>query len=579
MIPAAWSARRGRAELRRLRHELSLDLRRVAPLRCMQQRQEWLEELVDDLDRQLDRSESAAVVTLVGATGAGKSTLLNAIAGREIAREGVDRPTTSKATIHAPVDAVLDALMVPGAQVETYQPANDAEAYVLIDAPDMNSIAEEHAEVARALLQRSDVLLVVMHRQSIVEAAPVELLDEFARRRALAFVLNRADELTNEAREALLAQIATLARERWHVPEAPVIALSARRARLEPRGQDRSRLRELLASLVGSQAVARIRRHNALGTAAQLAEVAAEARNESHGDREALVRELAEALAQLGARVADESTERWQMRRTEMERRLRLEVARRWDGPVGWVLRLGGRDLLGMGAAGWIARRHPLVGAGAAVGAVAAAAVQDSVSEHSWRDSQVLLPAPMELAQLYRHVMAPVRIRLGRLYASDGGMPLPADDVVFAALADAIDTSWCRLVERDLPRAAEHSWVRYLRLLLDAPVYGLLAWVVYHAAVGFVQERYVGIDMLTNVALLGSVYLLIVRAAVARGLSWRARILLRAAVVDARSEVEAWSQGLETEATRQLTGQVQALERLADLPQRWQTTFEGTSRI
>ena len=88
-----------RARLRRLRAAARADIDRVAGLRAVTERRTEIDELLADLDRQLERIDAAAVITLVGATGAGKSTLLNALAGRTIAEEGVDRPTTRRPTI------------------------------------------------------------------------------------------------------------------------------------------------------------------------------------------------------------------------------------------------------------------------------------------------------------------------------------------------------------------------------------------------------------------------------------------------------------------------------------------------
>jgi ABC-type transport system involved in cytochrome bd biosynthesis fused ATPase/permease subunit len=71
----------------------------VAALRAVSARRGELDRLLGDLDRQMGRVQRAAVITLVGATGAGKSTLLNALAGRRIAQEGIDRPTTRRPVI------------------------------------------------------------------------------------------------------------------------------------------------------------------------------------------------------------------------------------------------------------------------------------------------------------------------------------------------------------------------------------------------------------------------------------------------------------------------------------------------
>ena len=140
------------------------------------------------------RVQQAAVITLVGATGAGKSTMLNALAGRPIAEEGVDRPTTRRPVIYAPRDADLRDLLEgvgevdrepDGVAVVRYDAAPEGPwtAQILIDAPDLNSVAAEHRAVVTALAERSDVLLVVLHRQAVVEEASVSFIDAFARRR------------------------------------------------------------------------------------------------------------------------------------------------------------------------------------------------------------------------------------------------------------------------------------------------------------------------------------------------------------------------------------------------------------
>ena len=255
----------------------------MAGLRAVAERRGEIDRLLEDLDRQLQRVQRAAVITLVGATGAGKSTLLNALAGRRIAREGVDRPTTRRPVIYAPRDADLEELLDPavespaghesegGPVVVRYDAAGGRwTAQVLIDAPDLNSIDEQHRATVTALAERSDVLVVVLHHQSIVEEASVSFIDAFAGRRRLLFVLNRADELTPASREALLGQLRHLAATRWRAPGAPVLSLSAREAQSQPSAEGWSELCEALDELVRESAIGAVRRLNALGTAARL---------------------------------------------------------------------------------------------------------------------------------------------------------------------------------------------------------------------------------------------------------------------------------------------------------------------
>jgi len=97
------------AGLQAIRDGLHRDRELLSILRAMRSRAGELDALLEDLDRQLQRAgEATVVITLVGATGAGKSTLLNALAGASIAREGTDRPTTTRAVIYAPQGIPLE---------------------------------------------------------------------------------------------------------------------------------------------------------------------------------------------------------------------------------------------------------------------------------------------------------------------------------------------------------------------------------------------------------------------------------------------------------------------------------------
>ena len=570
------SARSWRMRLQLLREDLRADVASVGELRAVARRRPIFEELLADLDRQLDRSEAAAVITLVGATGAGKSTLLNAIARQEIAREGVDRPTTSAATVYAPRDADVSALVAGGADragapsVVRYTPVDgESGAHVFVDAPDMNSVEPRHAELLRDLAQRSDVLLVVLHRQSVVEAAPVEFLDGFAERRALGFVLNRADELTDEAREALLAQLRRLVAERWNVGEAPILALSARRAKEEPGGADRRSLVEMVARLLGGRAIQRIRRHNALGTASMLASEFADVRDEVVADLAALPDDVAAGVETLATQIVHASEERWRLHRTDMNELLWAETARRWEGPGGWALRVGGVEAIGMGAAGALARSHPLLAVGTAVTAAAASGVRKVVQQRRLYEDNPMLPSGADLDAAHRAALAPVRIRVGRLCGDTDALGLPDEGETRAAVSAAVDSAWRTLIERDLPQAAERSSIRYVRWLLDLPVYGLVAWLVYRSVMGFAAGNYIGVDLLLNSGLLVVVYLVAVRLLVRAALRRRARRLLERASQGSRSGLEEWRDRVVENLRERIDALTATLGRLAQIDAVW----------
>ncbi len=571
--------------LRRLREQLHTDLEQVRSLAAVSSRWERIEELLEDLDRQVERADRHLVVALVGATGAGKSTLLNALVGQDLAREGVDRPTTREPVIHAPpgadIEPLLRGLPGPPPRVEWHAPevASPWTRHVLVDAPDVNSVVAGHREVVAELARRSDVLVVVLHHQSVVEEAAVSFVDAFARRRRLLVVLNRADELSAAAREELLDQARRLAAGRWRAPEAPVVATSARQAKTDPDTPGWREFRLLLQELVEGGALADARWRNARGTAARIAELAAAAREEAAPELQRLPDAVAEGTAVLLERAARELEERLRLREADLAALLTAETARRWDGPGGWALR-GGLGSLGLGAGALLLRRNPLLAAGTAGAALAAGEVRKAGQRRRIQDAGGLLPGSQELATWTEETLLEARLAAGRCGLKPEAAGVPAAEELHQLLAETATEAWSALVERELPAAAEGSLLRRLHLLLDLPVYALGLWIVWKAAVAFLADlapglreslsapppgQYVGLDLLVNALILLAVYLFLIRAVVRAVLRRRARQLLattRRQVAGALASLPRRRRQAAAVRTAPLLG---ALERLAGL--------------
>ncbi|MBH0117996.1 dynamin family protein [Salinibacterium sp. NG253] len=198
---------------------------------------------IDDYIRPRLADLDAPLVAVVGgSTGSGKSTIVNALLGVATTRAGVIRPTTRQPIlVHAPVDAgwfasdrILPGLArVRGRVSAPGTPASNAgdmpeesrigelmllehesvpRSLAIIDAPDIDSVADENRALASQLLAAADLWLFVTTANRYADAVPWRLLESAAARSiTVGIVLNRVppgavDEVLPDLREMLTAR-------------------------------------------------------------------------------------------------------------------------------------------------------------------------------------------------------------------------------------------------------------------------------------------------------------------------------------------------------------------------------------
>ncbi|PFG36042.1 GTP-binding protein EngB required for normal cell division [Flavimobilis soli] len=189
-----------------------------------------VEELLPRVRERVALGADRTVVALAGSTGSGKSSLLNAVAGAEVARPGVLRPTTSRAVAavwpgSSPA-ALLDWLEVT--QRTFVDGEEGADGLVLLDLPDHDSVVPEHRVRADRLLARADLMVWVTDPQKYADAALHEgyLRGFSGYEGVVVVVLNHADRLSDDDRETCLADLRERVAEDG-LPNAHVLATSA----------------------------------------------------------------------------------------------------------------------------------------------------------------------------------------------------------------------------------------------------------------------------------------------------------------------------------------------------------------
>ncbi|MEU6426651.1 dynamin family protein [Microbispora sp. NPDC046973] len=174
-----------------------------------------LAQLDDYVIPRVHTSTAPALIVLAGSTGAGKSTIVNSLAGGKVSATGVRRPTTATPVIVCHPDDhewyargdLLGGLKrleeptrdaPPGSVVLTSSPSLPR-GLALLDTPDIDSVVEEHHEIAHRMLDAADLWVFVTTASRYADAPSWGLLRRAKERGArLVIVLSRVPPRSRE---------------------------------------------------------------------------------------------------------------------------------------------------------------------------------------------------------------------------------------------------------------------------------------------------------------------------------------------------------------------------------------------
>ena len=142
--------------------------------------------------------DAPLLVLLLGPTGAGKSSLLNTIAGAEVSKAGVLRPTTREAVLFASESDSRRILqsgrlaVIAKERLRLAAAPASRDGVAVIDAPDVDSVERDNRELADVLVESCDLCVFVTTATRYADLVPWEVLRRVRERGlSLVVVLNR----------------------------------------------------------------------------------------------------------------------------------------------------------------------------------------------------------------------------------------------------------------------------------------------------------------------------------------------------------------------------------------------------
>ena len=150
------------------------------------------------------------IVAFMGGTGVGKSSLLNRLAGKAIARSGVERPTSREVTLYHHHSVSIQHLpeQLPLTQIKIAEHDDESRKNIIwIDMPDFDSTEQNNKHQVLEWLPHIDVLIYVVSPERYRDEKAWRLLIAEGGRHAWLFVLNQWDRGQTEQYEDFKRQL------------------------------------------------------------------------------------------------------------------------------------------------------------------------------------------------------------------------------------------------------------------------------------------------------------------------------------------------------------------------------------
>ena len=150
------------------------------------------------------------IVAFLGGSGVGKSTLLNRLAGEDIARTGVERPTSKEVTLYHHRSVELSKLPenLPIEKIKLAAHDDESKKNIIwIDMPDFDSTEAKNKDLVLGWLPHIDVLVYVVSPERYRDNKAWQILLAEGGRHAWLFALNQWDKGQPEQYDDFIKQL------------------------------------------------------------------------------------------------------------------------------------------------------------------------------------------------------------------------------------------------------------------------------------------------------------------------------------------------------------------------------------
>jgi energy-coupling factor transporter ATP-binding protein EcfA2 len=323
-------------------------------------------QLDDHVLPRLNHLDAPALVIVGGSTGSGKSLLVNSLAGADVTRPGVLRPTTTApALIHDPTSAdwfgstqVLPGLArVHGGEAKGHHELRLVSAesipagVAILDSPDIDSVSVENRALAAELLAAGDLWIFTTTAARYADAVPWEFLTKAREQDTpLVMVMNRVpaghEETLRTHLEQMLSErglggthVFTIAEQSLDGTRLPVAAVAdVRKWLVDLANDDTARAAAIARSLTGSLVNLEAQTRRISIAAARQSETIETLRTLAHAPYKSAAEQIRIDIG-TGAVLKGEVLSRWEelLGTGELLRQLRTGVARLRDRIAGVV--------------------------------------------------------------------------------------------------------------------------------------------------------------------------------------------------------------------------------------------------